>query len=102
MKTIEEFAAVLRDPDARVVIDDFYPRFNPRGYRATVECRKLRYWYSVSSTLKEVSPADVAKAITSSDRFVKREKPYNDGCGFEATIKSGGRWYMLGHGDNRA
>jgi hypothetical protein len=99
--TVDEFADILRDPRTRVDEEGFYPHSKPRGYRAILECRNLWYWYSVSGTLDRVSPAAVADAITSPQSVMNREGSYKAGRGFEATIRSGGHSYMLGHGNNR-
>ena len=55
----------------------------------------------MSGTLDRVPPTEVADAITSPHRIVDRSESYKDGRGFEATVRSGGHSYMLGHGNNR-
>ena len=99
--TVDQFAEILRDPRTRIDEEGLYPHNKPRGYRAILECRNLWYWYSVSGTLNRVTPSDTADAITSPRRLIDREGSYKDGRGFEATVRSGGHSYMLGHGDNR-
>lgn len=99
--TIEKFAAVLRNPKTEVGEDGFYPHLKPRGYWVRLDYGNERYWYSVSGTLDRVPPTEVADAITSPHRIVDRSEPYKDGRRFEATVRSGGHSYMLGHGNNR-
>jgi hypothetical protein len=98
--TVDDFADILRNPAIAVVDGNWYPWEAPRGYRARLRLGDEWYWYSVSDTLNEVSPKEVADAIKSRDRE-KRSGSYKNGRGFEATVRSGNRWYMLGHGNNR-
>jgi len=98
--TVDEFAKVLRG-DLTLVEDGFYEG-NRTGYWARFESKGLRYWYSVSNTSERIAAQLVAEAITAPDRHIQRSKPYHDGEGFEATVRSGRHHYMLGHGNNRA
>ena len=99
--TVDDFAEILRNPRIIVVDGKFYPWDAPRGYRATIQLGEEWYWYSVSQSLDEVTPKQVAEAITARDRRLQRSKPYKNGRGFEATVWSGDHCYMLGHGNNR-
>lgn len=98
---VDEFAGILLDPQAQVIDAVFYPWDTPLGYRAEFEYHNRWYWYSVSSALQAVSPAEVAVAITSPTRRIQRCGADKSGHGFEATVRSGDRCYRFGHGDNR-
>ncbi len=97
--TVDEFAQILRDPDAQVVYAVFYPWDTPLGYRAEVEWHNCWCWYSVSLALRAVSPGEVAAAVTSPTRRIQRCGADKDGHGFEATVRSGNLCYRLGHSD---
>jgi len=101
--TVEDFAEVMRDPRISVETESDYLSKKTRrlGYRAILTVGGRWYWYSVSSTEDRVSPVEVASAITSNGRQIERCGTYKDGTGFEATVRSGGHSYMLGHGNNR-
>jgi hypothetical protein len=101
--TIKEFADVLRHPNTRLAESGTYisKRTGRQGYWAHLEAHDRWYWYSVSSTLQDVSPLAVADAVTSPKCRVDRSEPYKNGKGFEATVRLGGHSYMLGHGSNR-
>jgi hypothetical protein len=101
--TVESFATVMRDPSLCLEAESEYvsQRTGKLGYRAILVAHKLWYWYSVSSTSTRVTPAEVAIAITSANCHVERCGPYKNGSGFEATVRSDGHWYMLGHGNNK-
>jgi hypothetical protein len=101
--TVDNFAEVLRDPNLMIDEESYYISHTTRrpGWRAIVTLGGSWYWYSVSSAADRVSAQEVADAITASDRRISRSGSYKCGAGFEATIRSGAHWFMLGHGNNR-
>jgi hypothetical protein len=94
--TVDEFADILRDSDARVVDAVLYPWDTPLGYRAQLEWRNCWCWYSVSLAHQAVSPGEVAAAVASPTRRIQRCEADKGGQGFEATVWSGNRYYRLG------
>jgi hypothetical protein len=94
--TVDEFADILRDPDARVVHAVFYPWDTPLGYRAEFECHNCWCWYSVSLALQAVSPGEVAAAVASPTRRIQQCEADKGRHGFVATVWSGNRCYRLG------
>jgi hypothetical protein len=99
--TVEEFADILLDPQARVIDAVFYPWDTPLGFRAEFECRNRRYWYSVSFALRAISPAEVAAAIMSPTRQIQSRRANKSAQSFEATVWSGDRCYRVGGGNKR-
>ena len=100
--TVSEFAKLLLDPDTKKIEGGWY--FNSsgqKGYWANLYRDSVFFWYSVSASDTEVSPGAVAQAIESNKRMVIREGLYfNSGGeeGYEATVKCGEHYYMLGEG----
>jgi hypothetical protein len=77
---VDDFAVILRDPAISLVDQSRYPWKEPRGYRAELRLGDKWYWYSVSDTLEEVSPKEVADAITASSRKIKRSGAFKTGA----------------------
>jgi len=101
--TVDDFAEVLRNPAVQVTGQDWYHnQQGQRGYKATLSLGSDQYWYSVSNTDIAITPGQVAAAILSPSRVVRRENPYDNSSGepgFEATVWSEGHSYMLGAGN---
>jgi len=98
--TVDEFADILRDREARIEAAGIYKNHNrTQGYWANLVCHSRRYWFSVSASREPASPTQVAAAITSPNRIIMRSGTYKKGRGFEATVNSNDRSYMLGHGE---
>jgi hypothetical protein len=97
--TIEEFADVLRDPNAQLIDHDTYISDTTKlhGYKAKLVRNGQYYFYSVSATRETVSPSAVADAITSPKRVVTRPAPDPSGGMFETTVRCGEHSYMLWH-----
>ena len=98
--SVDEFAEILQNPTIKLEQDDFYVSGSTgrKGYRANLCLNGRWYWYSVSNTDVLVSPHDVAAAITSPSRKIRRSGSYKAGRGFEATVICKNHSYMLGHG----
>ena len=100
IKTPEDFAEILRDPEISVTEEGFYHnKSGQQGYWVTLCLDSKWYWYSVSNTEVAVSPDEVVMAIMHGR--VRRSGSYKAGAGFEATVRYGENSYMLGHGRNR-
>jgi hypothetical protein len=101
--SVNEFAQILQNPAIKLEQDDFYVSRSTgrKGYRANLCLNGMWYWYSVSNSDTLVSPHDVAAAIMSPSRRVRRSGPYKGDRGFEATVICKKHSYMLGHGKNK-
>jgi hypothetical protein len=97
--TVDDFAEVLLSRGLDLIGDGTYKnKIGQIGYRAVYSYSGRYYWYSVSGTDTRFAPDEVATAITTSGRIIQREYPYVNGkgrLGFEATVRSGDRSFML-------
>ena len=94
--TVDLFAQRLRDPRLTIEkIGSYTNRSGLDGCRADIFLDGVWYQYSVHNTESNVSPVQVAAAITSAERIVAREEFTRDGRQYDATVWSGGRAYML-------
>jgi len=101
--SVNEFAQILQNPAIKLEQDDFYVSRSTgrKGYRANLCLNGMWYWYSVSNSDTLMSPHDVAAAIMSPSRRVRRSGSYKEDRGFEATVICKKHSYMLGHGKNK-
>jgi hypothetical protein len=97
--TVDEFADALISAALELLAEGQYENnLGTRGYWARYGDGRRRLWYSVSGTETAIAPDEVRLAIQAPGRLVTREKPYLNGHGrrgFEATVFSGGRAFML-------
>ena len=100
--TVDEYADVLSSKPLQFYEDGpyFSHKTGKQGYRATYRLGSRWYWYSVSDSCMKVSPAEVAKAVTSEHRRIDRSETYKTD-GFEATVRCGSHSYMLNESDTK-
>ena len=103
--TVDEYAFKLQSAELEFEQEGCYTNaFGQAGYWAIYRIGRHYLWYSVSATESRIGPDEVAVAITVASRWVQRENPYANKkgkMGFEATVRSGGRAFMLGSADRR-
>jgi hypothetical protein len=103
--TVDEFADALISPGLEFLGEGRYENWRgSQGYRAMFRDGSRYFWYSVSNTDNALAPDEVRIAIKEPGRLIKRENTYLnvDGAeGFEASVRSRGRWFMLNVAPNR-
>src|SRR5438128_1684752 len=94
---VNGFAEALRNPTIKLEPDEYTSRTTGlKGFKAMFWLNGQCYRYTVSNTEFEVSPVEVANAITSPASSVTRPgRPYKEGRGWEATVTNGEHSYML-------
>lgn len=97
--TVDDYAEALCSVTLEFVSEGYYRnQLGQVGYRAIYKEMSRYLWFSVSGTEERFAPDEVATAIVARQRFVQRANAYfnrNGQAGFEATVLSGGRAYML-------
>lgn len=97
--TVDEFAEALVSERLQFIQEGHYSNSCGQiGYRAIYRDAERYLWFSVSATEVSLAPDEVAMAIRANGRWVQREYPYlnrKGEQGFEATVHSGGRAFML-------
>lgn len=98
--TVNDYAETLSRGELKFVEEGYYVnRKGQTGYRAIYQGSQAYFWYSVSGTEVRIAPDEIAQALISPRRQILRENPYfnsNVQQGFEATVRAGEHWFMLG------
>jgi hypothetical protein len=100
MDEIRKYAEALRGITEDPYDHSFYKNeYGQWGYKATYRVGNDWYWYSVSGVTVQVTPSEVADAITNGDRPTRCNVVKLNGL--EATLYSDDHWYMLNRGSER-